>query len=168
MLAQVQRDSHDVSAVAGHAPATRARDLGDQSVEDRRSNATSASIRGISRVFRIVTERCQRSSRRNCMLMKPENRTRITAQVVPWVAAEAVLVTHGTSSPRRARSDPRPVTRQCADRIGNSVLAGPGGRIGPSRDPASPTAVGREPPPEAAVRSVRPSARGSRARPWPR
>ena len=31
-----------------------------------------------------------------------ENRTRITTQVVPWVAgaaAEAVLVTHGTSAP---------------------------------------------------------------------
>jgi L-asparaginase/Glu-tRNA(Gln) amidotransferase subunit D len=35
------------------------------------------------------------------MLMKPENGTRITTQIVPWVAggaAEAVLVTHGTTS----------------------------------------------------------------------
>ena len=60
------------------------------------------------------------------MLMTPDNRARITTQVVPWVAgaaAEAVSVTYATSAPRRARSDPRQavLTTRCADRIRNPV-----------------------------------------------
>ena len=59
-----------------------------------------------------------------------ENRARITSQVLPMahrVANEAALVTHGTSGPRRARSDPRQavLTTRCADRIRNPVPAGP-------------------------------------------
>jgi len=77
------------------------------------------------------------------MLMKPENRARITTQVVPWVAgaaAEAVSVTHGTSAPRRARSDPRASGR--ADRTAASgarsrptAVGDAGCREGPIRSP---------------------------------
>ena len=74
-------------------------------------------------------------------------------------------MTHDTSGPRRARSDPRRavLTTRCADRMRNLVPVGPWGRSRAARHPASPTAVGREPPRGGAVKSVRPGARGSGA-----
>ena len=74
------------------------------------------------------------------------------------------LIARGTSAPRRARSDPRQavLTTRCADRIRNPVPAGLGDRSRP-RQRVSPTAVGREPAPGAAVKSVRPGAPGSGA-----
>jgi len=54
-----------------------------------------------------------------------------------------------------------PTTRH-ADRIRSPLLAGPGGRSRAARHGASsPTAVGREPAPEAAVRSLCPGSRGT-------
>lgn len=67
---------HRCRQPAGAGPADRGQRIGI---------ATSASIPG----FRIATRRCQRSSRANCVLMKPENRARITTQVVPWFAGAA-------------------------------------------------------------------------------
>ncbi len=77
--------------------------------------------------------------------MKPENRTRITTQVVPWVTeatAEAVSVTHGTSVLRPARSDPCPATRRCSDRNRSPALVGPALRPQPWWRLATPRAGG--------------------------
>ena len=98
----------------------------------------------------IVTGRCQQSSRGSCMLIKPEDRARITTQVAPCVAraaAEAISVTHGTGAPRRARSDPFRATKRCADRIRSPAPASPSGRTRSARHRASRTAAGHGPAP---------------------
>ena len=99
----------------------------------------------VSRVLRIVTERCQQSSGGNFMLMKPENRARITSEVLPMahrVAEEAALATHGTSVPDEARADPRPAVLTTPMTATPSEPAARNCRLAPP----SMSALGREPP----------------------
>jgi len=130
-----------------------------------------------------------------CMLLMIENHQRNPAKRQPWSMADFVLsapgnwqespaapwlgspdrpqkvrlVARGTSAPRRTRANPRQavLTTRCADQIRNPVLAGPAGRTRRARYRPSPTAAGLGLAPDAAVRSVRPGARGSARRESP-